>query len=113
MWRRFVVSAVVIAVSGLLPLIAHGGSCAAMPCCHRTTTTVAATASCCAQPTCVREDEALRTATTRLADSNFTAAILTFAASPTVASPLHAQFSPVSPPPSTSQRLSVLSVLLI
>jgi len=103
-----------IAVSGLVPLAANHGSCHSMPCCHKTKTTISATAGCCEPETCVREQQALRagsvasTQTLKFVQAHFVDFI---ALAPPI---LHAA-APLSesPPSRTAERLSVLSVLLI
>jgi hypothetical protein len=112
MSRRFVVAVLVIAVSGLLPLAANHGSCHSMPCCHKTKSTISATAGCCEPATCVKEQQVLRAgATTSTHAIKFIQAhIVDFigVAPPTATAPLSE-----SPPSRTAERLSVLSVLLI
>ncbi|HEX7419335.1 MAG TPA: hypothetical protein VF505_05585, partial [Thermoanaerobaculia bacterium] len=53
--------ALVLAVSGLGPLMATGGSCADMPCCHHHGVAVTSTPTdCCSPATCVKEEQAIR-----------------------------------------------------
>src|SRR5712691_10656825 len=110
MWRRFAV-----AVSGLLPLAAYRGSCHSMPCCHKTKTTISATAGCCEPETCVKEQQALRagaaassTHIIKLVQAHFVDFIAV--APPTFHAALPLSESPPSP---AAHRLSILSVLLI
>lgn len=114
MLRRFAVAMLAIAVSGLLPLAAYHGSCHSMPCCHKTKTTISATAGCCQPATCVKEEQALRaggatsTHTLKLVQAHLVG--FSAVAPPTFHAALPLSESPPSP---TAQRLSVLSVLLI
>lgn len=112
MGRRLLIAVMLVAVSGMVPLMAHAGSCNAMPCCHKSGTSVAANGGCCQPTTCSRDDQALRTTTRVIVAAALRAPVV-----------MTAQFRPTpilrpallspSPPLSTSQRLSALSTLLI
>lgn len=117
MFRRLAMLALVLAVSGLVPLMATGGSCADMPCCHHHGTFVAnaAAGDCCSPATCAKEEQAVRTATSTTQRHQAPVIVATMPALSVRAA--HDRGSPqrvaTSPPISTTERLSVLSILLI
>lgn len=63
MASRILAFTIVLAVSGLVPLLANGGSCYALPCCGRNETTIgAADTDCCIPANCVRDIDGLTAA---------------------------------------------------
>jgi hypothetical protein len=114
MLRRITMLALVLAVSGLVPLIANWGSCDDMPCCrhHTVAIGVAQSSDCCTPATCAKEEKALRAGASTV-QRTVIAAVLTSTAVQPVVIVQSAQPLPALSPPSTSERLSSLSVLLI
>ena len=115
MLRRITMVALVVAVSGIVPLLANWGSCDDMPCCHHhgVVIGVAQSSDCCTPTNCAKEEKALR-ASTSVVQRTIMAAVLT-------ATPLQPVMTardllpplPALSPPSTSERLSSLSILII
>jgi hypothetical protein len=114
MLRRISLLVVVVAVSGLVPLIANWGSCESMPCCHHhgAAIGVGQSGDCCGPATCAKEEKALR-ASTSFSHKTAVAAVLTATPQPIVIAESSSPVPALSPPRSTSERLSTLSVLLI
>jgi len=116
MLRKLTMVILAVAVSGLVPLMANGGSCAEMPCCHHDGTVVSTAASdCCSPATCIKEEQAVRTATSAAQRHQAPLLIAIIPLRPAIAmhDPVLQQRVSWSPPASTAERLSVLSVLLI
>ena len=118
MGKRLLLVALIILVSGVLPLIANWGSCDDMPCCHRQGIVIGLPANnCCSPATCVKEEKALR-ADARAAQVHHIKYVLlaTLTVSPPTSTASIAKVDPSllpSLPFSTRERLSTLSVLLI
>ena len=114
MLRRLTMLALVLAVSGLVPLMATGGSCADMPCCHHRGTFVAnaAAGDCCSPATCTKEEQAIRTATSVSQRYQAAVVVAMMPMMPVVIA--HDRGSPgrveSSPPVSTTERLSILLI---
>ena len=116
MSRKLTMVVLVIAVSGLVPLMATGGSCADMPCCQHHGTVVSNTSSdCCSPATCVKEEQAIRSATSAAQRHQTSVVIAVMPVAPAIV--VHDRAAPQrmswSHPISTAERLSVLSILLI
>lgn len=106
----------VLAVSGLVPLLANGGSCAEMPCCHHHGVAVASAGAgdCCSPATCTKEEQAVRAATSFAQRHQAAIVVATMAVLPAVAEDRSLPRRIASSPPiTTTERLSVLSILLI
>lgn len=112
MLRRTVMIVLVLAVSGLVPLMATRGSCTDMPCCHHHAAVVTSAADCCSPATCIKEDQAIHSP---VGFAERHVAVRAVAVVPvTVAHQRTFVPHPSSSPPiSTTERLSVLSILLI
>jgi len=117
MTRKLLLCAIIIAISGLVPLIAHGGSCQDMPCCHHQGVSFSATGDCCSPSNCARETQVLKSRSDHGPGSEQPPAAIV--ARLEVAPPASAVMPVVrspwfeGPPPTTQQRLSVLATFLI
>ncbi|GAC1396572.1 MAG: hypothetical protein NVSMB68_13260 [Thermoanaerobaculia bacterium] len=117
MLRRIAVAVLIVVVTGLVPLMANGGSCADMPCCHQHGAVIStSTGDCCAPPTCVKEEQAIR-ASASIAQRHLLSAAVVAVLPVSPELRLHSetarQHHSWSPPLTTTERLSVLSILLI
>lgn len=115
MRKQFLVFVVAIVLSGLVPVVAMGAACHDLPCCDDTQPAVQRTSSdCCSPSTCIKQVELLKAG-----DSSFQASLKATAALPVLAPPgamaamRQRLATPSISPPSTAERLSTLSVLLI
>jgi hypothetical protein len=119
MTRKVFAVAVVLILSGLAPATAVIGFCAKMPCCfgqaHDGSSVASNDADCCTTINCYEAPSQDLTAAAKArtiaasAPAVFAIAV-TIPATPPVA---RAAFDDTSPPPTTRQRLSSLSILLI
>ncbi|HEY3053056.1 MAG TPA: hypothetical protein VGK04_06650 [Thermoanaerobaculia bacterium] len=114
MLRRISLLVLVVAVSGLVPLIANWGSCESMPCCHHHGFAIGAAqnSDCCGPVTCAKEEKALR-ASSSVVHKTVVTAVLTGTPQTIVIAQSSSPAPALSPPRSTSERLSTLSILLI
>lgn len=117
MRKRFLAFALVLVVSGVVPLMANWGSCDDLPCCHVKGMAIGqGTTDCCSPATCIKEEKGLRAD-----DGSIRHHIEHMGAEPAEASalvsiiflPCFEQLTPLSPPSSTGERLATLSILLI
>ena len=119
MTRKVLALAVVLIVSGLAPATAVIGFCAKMPCCfgeaHDGPALAANNADCCSTISCYEAPSheltvSAKAKTTTAAGPAVLAVVAALPAAPNVGS---YSFDDTSPPPTTKQRLSSLSILLI
>jgi len=115
--RKLILCGIIIAISGLVPLAVHAGSCQDMPCCHQRGVVLTSGGECCSPATCVNEEQALESRShSGQRHGNQLVAILPHLDP----SPVASADAAVNPskwlegsPPTTQQRLSFLSTLLI
>ena len=112
MVRKSVMVLIAVALSGVLPVMANWGSCAEMPCCHHRVSVDIAKSDCCAPVTCIKDAKPLPP--TQL-ETHRTTVHVALVVTPVEVTSAIQQFAPRdwSPPHSTAERLSVLSILLI
>ena len=112
MVRKSVMVLIVVALSGVLPVMASWGSCAEMPCCHHRVAVDIAKSDCCAPVTCIKDAKPLPP--TQLTSERTTVHVV-LVAMPVEATTVEQHITPRhwSPPHSTAERLSTLSILLI
>lgn len=116
MLRKSLLLGIVLLLTGILPVLAHGGSCDQMPCCHPKGQVITqSNASCCSPATCVRETAGVKNSDVAkqhqeqfgvLSVVLIDCIAVTHAASLTV-------IVPSGTPLRTSERLAILSTLLI
>lgn len=113
MARQILAFAIVLTVSGLVPLLANGGSCYELPCCRRSETAIgAANTDCCIPANCVRGFDGLTAA-----GSVYKEPLRAVRAVPPPLSvrsgPILQKLGGAPTPPRVSDRLAKLSILLI
>ena len=109
---------IVLITAGLGPVTAVIGFCAMMPCCfdesHSGSALVAYDAGCCTTINCYEGPSRELTVSAKASTAALTApAILPVALSLDIIPAVQHPFGDTSPPPTTQQRLSALSILLI
>lgn len=115
MYRRVLLVGLAFVITGAVPLIANFGSCVDMPCCQPMGKVLdQAKSDCCSPATCVKEEKVLRAydaGQRHLPKQLPVAPHLSL----TALTPSCVVQYPIcdSPPRTTSERLSALSVLLI
>ena len=119
MMRKALALMVVLIFSGLAPATAVIGFCAKMPCCfgdaHDGVVLASSNADCCTTISCYEAPSHELTVSAKAKNATATApamspVMVAFAMTPPIA---RRAFDDTSPPPSTKQRLSSLSILLI
>lgn len=112
-FRRAIRMALALVLTGLLPALA-AASCVDMPCCDRREVVVqqAGMNDCCTPVTCAKESKAIKNASpSHTPPQQFTiVAEAVCAITPQI---IHSSAPIAASPPSTSERLSILSILLI
>jgi len=112
-FRKAILMGVALLLTGIMPVVA-AITCVDLPCCHHKGTVVAQpnTSDCCTPVTCVEESKAVKNASPSPSALKLIAVVIA-----PVILPVPIETVPVSilaaSPPSTSKRLSTLSVLLI
>lgn len=117
MLRKLLLLGIVVLLSGILPVLAYGGSCDRMPCCHHPKGRVItqSNVSCCSPATCVRETSGVKNpedAKRQLKQFTLFPAVATAFIVVAPDASRTAFFAPPTPP-RTSDRLAILSTLLI
>lgn len=119
MTRKIVALAVVLTISSLASATAVIGFCAKMPCCfaeaHEGPSVARNDADCCTPVNCYEAPSQDRTVSAKAKSIIATAqaAVAVVAAVPDAPAVACSSFDDPSPPPTTKQRLSSLSILLI
>lgn len=117
MLRTSLLLGIVLLLTGILPVLAHGGSCARMPCCHPKGRVITQSgASCCSPATCARETAGIKDGEIAKRHEKQVAALpAVVAGQSTMPSQAAAEKAPLpsETPPRTSNRLAVLCILLI
>jgi hypothetical protein len=116
MYRRAMLVVLAFVISGAIPLIANFGSCADMPCCHPTAKVLDQTnTGCCSPATCVKEEKVLcaHDASQRHLLKQLAAMVPHLSLPALIPARALEHSASLSPPRSTGERLSSLSILLI
>lgn len=115
MLRKSLILGIVLLVTGIVPVLAYGGSCDRMPCCYPKGHVVTqADASCCSPATCVRETAGIKNDVAKQQSSvglAIAATVDRHVVTSTTVTPI--SFAPAEAPKATSDRLALLSTLLI
>lgn len=116
MLRKALLLGIVLLLTGIFPVLAHGGSCHQMPCCHPKGPIITQSdASCCSPATCVRETAGVNNSElAKQHQKQF--AVLQAVVIDRIAVTQAAGASVIVPsgtPPRTGERLAILSTLLI
>ena len=113
--RRVVVMTLIIAFSGIVPLIASANACANMPCCHHRQAAMRSAPDCCLPATSARQEQVVGIASAKIQTDQTPLAVTALPLQPVLAIGDRAipPWTSASPPPSSSERLSILSILLI
>src|SRR5688572_26360601 len=112
--RRFLLFAIALVVSGILPVMTNGASCNDLPCCDHSGRLVIQVSSseCCTPSNCARQLEAVKAGSSSFHQPSKALFAVALPA-PLTSSATH-QLVAISPsPPPTAERLSKLSILLI
>ena len=116
MLRKSLLLGIILLLTGIFPVLAHAGSCHQMPCCHPKGPVITQSdASCCSPATCVKETAGVKDSEPAKQHQK------QFAVFPAVLidriAVTHAAGAGVitqsGTPPRTSERLAILSTLLI